>query len=376
MPKIFVHALEGEPEDPINFTGKTERDIRVSWLVGNPVGSGPWDVDRRRTTDEKIVLVPSRSGAKTKSKIEQVHLPFIPDGKEVAERLLLPYSDPRHVDFVPSLTDPDTFPQLEAADREGCIKLVDQSHPNLFYLGFYWGKAPFDDANFRRAVVAAIDVQTHADLKPSRGGRRKGAAEPATGPIPPSMHPRGKHPLRKQFCGTAKAKGFLRRCDLKAKKTSHLTLIYNSANAYSAQLVGRIADDIERNLGITVVRMGYSTWGKALEQVKKRWEGDMFLYSWHHRRKHPNDPQDFLKALFHSKSQTNLTGYDGVDKLLDAARPNYDAIEAKVLDDAPMVFLSHVKRKAAYNTRVKHLTILDGTLPRNRLTEVDVDMHA
>src|SRR5512136_237627 len=111
MPKIFVHALEGEPEDPINFTGKAERDIRVSWLVGNPVGSGPWDVDRRRTTDEKIVLVPSRSGAKTTSKIEQVHLPFIPDGKEVAERLLLPYSDPRHVDFVPSLTDPDTFPQ-------------------------------------------------------------------------------------------------------------------------------------------------------------------------------------------------------------------------------------------------------------------------
>lgn len=374
MRKIFVHALEGAPEDPINFTGKTERDIRVSWLVGNPVGSGSWDVDRRRTNHEEIVLVPSRAGAKAKPKIEEVHLPFIPDGGEVAERLLLPYSDPRHVEFAPALTDPDTFPLLEAARDAGRIKLVDQSHPNLFYLGFYWGKAPFDDLNLRRAVVSAIDVQTHADLKPRRGGKGKGAAEPATGPIPPSVHPRGKHPLHKQAFATTKGQRLLRRAGSKGKGLSSLTLVHNSANAYAAKLAGRIADDIERNLGITVIRVGYSTWGRKLEQVQKHWLGDMFLYSWHHRRKHPNDPHDFLKALFHSKSPANLTGYDGVDKLLDATRPNYDAIEAKILDDAPMVFLSHLKRKAAYNVRVKHLTIIDGTLPKNQLIGVDVDM--
>ena len=130
MRKIFVHALEGAPEDPINFTGKTERDIRVSWLVGNPVGSGPWDVDRRRTNEEKIVLVPSRARAKTRPKIEEVHLPFIPDGGELAERLLLAYADPRHVDFAAALTDPDTFPLLEKARAEGRITLVEWTERN------------------------------------------------------------------------------------------------------------------------------------------------------------------------------------------------------------------------------------------------------
>ena len=54
MPKIFVHALEGMPDDPHNFTGNSERDIRVRWLVtdpeGAPVGTGPWRVKSIDTT--------------------------------------------------------------------------------------------------------------------------------------------------------------------------------------------------------------------------------------------------------------------------------------------------------------------------------------
>jgi hypothetical protein len=35
-PVVLVHALEGKPDDPIKFTGKSERDIRVRWLVADP----------------------------------------------------------------------------------------------------------------------------------------------------------------------------------------------------------------------------------------------------------------------------------------------------------------------------------------------------
>ena len=372
--KIFVHALEGKPEDLTDFRGKTERDIRVRWLVADPedaaIGTGPWNVDRNRTNDEMIVLV--RSGRKEIKDIEEVHLPFIPDGKVLAERLLRPDHDPLRVDFAPTLTDPDSIDLLEKAQQEGRIKLVDTPDINLFYLGFYWGKAPFDDLNFRRAVVSAIDVQTHADLKPKGGGQGKGVAEGATRPVPPGMTGREMQLARGQDYNKGQAKDFLRQFNeaTRGARITPITLVYNSANTYAAGLAGRVADDIEGNLGITVVRQGYSSWGKMVEQVKKHWIGDMFLYSWHQRKRHDNDPYDFLRALFHSKSPTNLTGYDEVDALLDAVDPDLKAIEQKVLDDAPMVFLSHWKRKSAYRSRFHPLDLGDGALPTNRLTDV------
>ena len=46
MPKIFVHALEGPPQSP-GSTESTERDIRISWLIGRPGGPRPWSVSSK-----------------------------------------------------------------------------------------------------------------------------------------------------------------------------------------------------------------------------------------------------------------------------------------------------------------------------------------
>ena len=88
------------------------------------------------------------------------------------------------------------------------------------------------------------------------------------------------------------------------------------------------------------------------------------------------DPQGFLRALFHSSNIgiTNLTGYTNpeVDALLDLAPPqDYATAQRKVLEDAPMLFLAHWTRVAAHKTRVKNLRLNLGVLPHDKLVGVD-----
>ncbi len=102
----------------------------------------------------------------------------------------------------------------------------------------------------------------------------------------------------------------------------------------------------------------------------------MFLYSWHQREPHANDPYDLLVALFHSRNRgtTNLTGYSNptVDTLLAGAAPDHVKAQREILKDAPVVVLSHWTRTAAYHRRVKNLLVGKGALPHDKLVNVDI----
>jgi peptide/nickel transport system substrate-binding protein len=93
-------------------------------------------------------------------KIDEVHFHYIPDGKEAMDRLLT-----GDVDFVPSVSDPDSIEKLLHDTRAKVLMLPGY---NVFYLGFYSRKPPFDNPVMRRAMVHGIDVH--------RMAHREGAA--------------------------------------------------------------------------------------------------------------------------------------------------------------------------------------------------------
>lgn len=109
----------------------------------------------------------------------------------------------------------------------------------------------------------------------------------------------------------------------------------------------------------------------------------MFLYGWHLRAPYP---ERLLIPLFHSHSAgtSNLTHYKNptLDKLLDevvrlpegsAQRRAYSQIQRLIVDDAPMLFLYHATRMAAYNKeRVQGLELDLAALPHDKLVKVDL----
>lgn len=358
MPNIFVHALEGKPDDP-KFQGKSERDIRVRWLVtmpeGAPVGTGPW-LPPDTIFPDKIVLKRNPKFPKTKpEQIDEVHLPFIADGFDLAERLERAYGDPRgHVDFAPTVTEPSTFHRLQ---QNPDIRVRNIPCFNIFYLGF---RFDLMNSNDRDAVIQVIDVDKYVP-------HGQGAADPAKNPVPPYMHGHDPNLHQKHF-NPPHAREF------KTVRTS-ATLVYTSASTYAKLLADAVADDIRNYLGWNVKKQDVPTWGDLVQEVLKG-QPDMFIYSWNQRESHPDDPYDFLIPLFHSSKigTTNLTRYrnSNVDGWLKGPSTDQHKAQMEILNDVPMVFLSHFKRKAAYNKRVKHLRLNNGALDEDRLINVEI----
>jgi peptide/nickel transport system substrate-binding protein len=159
-----------------------------------------------------------------------------------------------------------------------------------------------------------------------------------------------------------------------------LRLVHNSAVTFDSELAGAIQNDLRR-IGITVELIGKPSFSELVKAVRAR-EGDMFLYGWHVRAPYP---ERVLVPLFHSRSvgTTNLTYYKNpnLDHMLDEALrlPDgpvqtgiYSQIQKTIVEDAPMVFLYHAIRMAAYADRVQGLELDLAALPHDKLVKVDL----
>jgi|WetSurMetagenome_2_1015567.scaffolds.fasta_scaffold06609_3 ABC-type transport system substrate-binding protein len=356
MTKVFIQALEGPPDDPIAFTGRSERDIRARWLTWDAAenSAGPWAISIAKTTPNMIVLEPSRT-RNPPTALQEVHLVFEADGINLARRLQLPTSDPDRIDFAPTLTNPSTFAGLIANPD---VNLVATGGISTFYLAL---RLKTLDQSVRNAVAHAIDVHALAPIG-------QGAASPAFGPVPPSMA--GHDPLLRQPpCDTARARAILGR----SKRTMNrpLEILCPTDTTYAGMLGNAVAAQLSATLPVKVVAVHRPTWGDALAAWKAG-QGDMLIAGWHQRHARAGDPYTFLQALFHSGSASNLTGYNAADTLLRGSRRDHRKAQAAIIRHAPAVFLSHWRRLSAYHTRVKNLRLIPGALPEDRLIGVDL----
>lgn len=316
-----------------------------------PVGTGPfkdplWSADR-------IVLSRNSEYWAGPPRVDEVHFRFIPDGSEAVDELLT-----GGVDFVPSLSDPDSIQRVLHDDR---VRIQVVPGYNVYYLGVYWTKSPFDNPTMRRAVAQGIDVHKAMFIG-------KGAAAAAVGPLPPHMQ--GYDPSLRQLPHDPDAARTL----LQEAGYDHrpLILVHYGPASFFRNLALAVERDLTQ-IGLNVRRREMPTWPDFLTAVKKA-DGSMFLYSWHMRTE---DAQGFLRALFHSSNigTTNLTGYSNpeVDKALDMApAQEYSTAQRMILEDTPMVFLAHWTRVAAYRSRVRNLRVNLGVLPQDKLVGVDL----
>ena len=327
----------------------------------NPVCSGPFRLESWGS--DQIVLVANDQYWAGRPRIDRVVFRFIAEGKAVVDALLKD-----EVDFVARLPDPVWFERLRESPR---IKWVPFPGLNLYYLGFYTERPPFNNAMVRRAVAQAINVPRAALFL----GR--GVAVPARGTLPPGVRGYDAEVNQGPYDPQG-AKELLSKSGAGAIPT--VRVIHNSALTFTAEIAGAIQSDLRR-IGVQVELVGKPGWPEVVAAVRKR-EGDMFLYSWNVRAPYP---ERFLFPLFHSRSvgTTNLTHYRNpvLDKLLEdalrlpegpAQRRMLSQMQRLIVDDAPMVVLYHAIRVAAYSERVQGLELNLGLLPHDKLVKVDL----
>jgi peptide/nickel transport system substrate-binding protein len=326
-----------------------------------PVCSGPFKIDG--WFQDRIVLAANDQYWAGRPRIDRVVFRFLAETKTELEALVR-----GEVDFSPFLVDTVFFERLRESPR---VKLLPVSGLNVFYLGFYTERPPFNDPGLRRAVAHAVNVPRAALFL----GR--GAAVAARGPLAPAM--KGYDPAVSQaYYDPDVARELLG----KSGQSTPLTvgLLHNSAVTFDAEVAGAIQSDLRR-IGIRVELLGKRSSGDVFKAARAR-EGDMFLYSWHLRAPYP---ERLLIPLFHSRSPqtTNLTQYKNleIDRLLDEAprlpegpaqSRAYSQVQKLIVDDAPMVFLYHATRMAAYAARVQGLELNLGSLPHDKLLRVDL----
>jgi peptide/nickel transport system substrate-binding protein len=288
---------------------------------------------------------------------------FIPGGTDLVEALLK-----GSVDFAAALPNPTLFERVRDSPR---LKLVQIPGLNVFYLGFYTERPPLNNALVRRAIVQGVNVQRMTAFL----GR--GTAVSANGPLAPAM--KGYDPAVSQSpYDPQAAKRLLARSGLPNGLT--LRLVHNNAVGFDVEMATAIQNDL-RQIGIKVELIGKSNWSEMVKAVRAR-EGDMFIYSWHVRAPYP---ERVLVPLFHSRTAgtSNLTEYKNpnLDRLLDEAlrlpegpaqAKLYSQIQKMIVDDAPMVFLYHSIRMAAYADRVQGLELNLAALPQDKLVKVDL----
>jgi peptide/nickel transport system substrate-binding protein len=326
-----------------------------------PVCSGPFKLES--WSSRQIVLSANDQYWAGRPRIARVVFKSIPETKAVVEALVS-----GEADFSPFLVDTVYFERLREHPR---TRLVPVSGLNIFYLGFYTERAPFNNPLLRRAIAQGIDA-ARAALFLGRG-----AAVAAKGPLPPavkdhdagaSQHPHDPLAARALLDKAGYGRGLA------------LRLLHNSAVTFDAEVAGAIQNDLQR-IGVSVELVGKPSSGDVFKAIRAR-EGDMFLYSWHVRAPYP---ERLLVPLFHSRSPetTNVTQYrnPALDKLLGEALqlPEgparsrlYSQAQRLILDDAPMVFLYHAVRMAAHTDRVHGLDLNLGSLPHDKLVNVDV----
>lgn len=312
----------------------------------HPVGTGPfmhpeWSADR-------LTLVRNPVYWGGRPSIEAVQFRYIPDGREALERLLA-----GEVHFIPSLSDPDAIQQALTDPR---VRAHVVPGFNVYYLGFQCRRPPFDQVVMRQAVVRAVDPHRAALVG-------KGAAIPACGPLP--SHMAGFDPaIRQASHDPERAASLLAQTGYDGRP---ITLLHHGPPSFGRDLALAVERDL-RDIGLNVARKEMASWGD-LVTAAARGEGHLFLYSWHMRT---DDAQGFLRALCHSSNIgiSNLTGYVSpeVDRLLDVTPPHgFSAVQATILDDAPMLFLAHWTRVAAQAAAIRGLRLDLGVSPRDKL---------
>ncbi|WP_168121390.1 peptide ABC transporter substrate-binding protein [Paenibacillus sp. HB172176] len=211
-------------------------------------------------------------------------------------------------------------------------KLVDEGKAEItpvasvYYYLFNTQKAPFDNANIRKAFAMAVERQNLID------NVTQANQQPAYGLVPPSIAGVEGKSFRDMYPDTdyfkedmTEAKALLAKGMEEDGLTAlpEITLLYNTDDNHK-KIAEAIADMWRRNLGVEV-KLANQEWGTFLE-TRKAGSFDVARSGWGADFNHPIN---FTYDLIYSKSGNNDGKYNNpeVDKLLDDSLLTTDIAE-------------------------------------------------
>jgi len=301
----------------------------------HPVGIGPYKfVEWQKGKEFRLERFAEHIGGSGYA--DEIVIKIIPDNDEVIERFKAGELDivSLGLSSIPELgKDPELKKHMI---RVNCL--------DIQYLGFCFNKideTPFKDVRIRRAMSHMVDRGKYLEIL------YMGHGIPARGVFPPGLDTYNPSLSGYEY-NPEKARELLREAGYPdgLPDKYYLDISDSKENVRRAEvLVGQF-----KQFGINL-EIRTRPWGEFLDFVH-RGEAIIFLLGWNTDN---GDPDNFLFPLFHSKSigdGGNSTYYSNpeVDRLIELGMQElnpqrrveiYREAERRILEDAPMIFLSH-----------------------------------
>lgn len=315
-----------------------------------PIGAGPFQFESWQPNEQLIT-----------TRFEDYY-----DGHPTVERVVWEYV---HDDQTRALSLQNDELQIGRSLSESSVSTLEDDDgvdlhvydvPRMRFIVFNNASGPFADVDVRRAVNYAIDRQEIVD------GPLEGLTEPAVGPVPPSMAHWPNENLEGYEHDPERAIELLESAGwdeldddgirIRDGERFEITLW-----GYSAHEIPIIAEVIQPQLAEVGIEMDITvTEYGALADAKERGEFDMSMESW---ATIMGGDLDRMLRYFHSTETLIDSGYENprVDELIEQGRQTldrderkelYDEIQAIVMDEVPVAFLSYYARIDASRTSV------------------------
>jgi ABC-type transport system substrate-binding protein len=308
-----------------------------------PVGTGPFRLTE--WNDDGLSLEVNEDYFRGSPYLEGVEIHFLARGEADG-------GTKRFLDGELDLFEPP-IAILPRLNEDPFVQLLEYQELTLSFLGLNTSHPPLDRLWLRKAIAHAIDRRALVQESPSV--RRE-----AAGILPPGLS--GYSP---GFKGLKYDPDEARRLladagHLGGRGLPPIPLHNPSPGPAARRVLERIGEDLEAvGLQLDVVPATWRELGEGLE----RGEVAAFLLAWVADR---TDPDAYLRAMFESGGSANDFVYssESVDELLDrgAREMNpqtlvrvYGELERRILADAPIIPLYHMKGVIALRTKVRGL---------------------
>jgi ABC-type transport system substrate-binding protein len=232
--------------------------------------------------------------------------------------------------------------------------VLEQPGLNVNMAEFNLKKPEFGNKAFRQALNYAVNKQELADKLYS------GAAVAETGVLPPTSWAFDKE-LKGYPYDPEKAKALLKEAGYSGQSITLNT--YTVPRGYNPQ-GSKLAEAVQQYFEAVGVKSEIVTteWTEY-RKIRRAGELNVAFGGW---QADTGDPENFLGVFFHSSNMggvnTSFYNVPEVDKLLNQANEETDVAKRKALfnqaerqivDDAPWLFISHMKQQVAIRKRVK-----------------------
>lgn len=245
---------------------------------------------------------------------------------------------------------------LEALKKQKDLKWVHRPSLSLQFYGINCQHPRLRSRELRLALTKSIDrkelmTQVYGNLD-----------EPANQILPPGLP--GYNPLQEGVVVNVEAsRKHLEEAAGESDSRAPLEIISNSQSQY-AQAELKFVQEAWGALGIEAEPKFLPDWSE-FEQFIQSESVQLYRYVWFADLP---DPDDFLRSLFASDSQFNYMGYhdEQVDQLLQTAVAEidpvrrasmYNDIQAKILETAPLIPVSHFSINMVYQPLVNDVEV-------------------